>query len=187
MADRWTVEGVLDELRASHNASATFAPLHATIQDQLPPALGAATSLGTVVASVEDSVSSVLAVPLADVLAGAWSRLDEVLQLRGPAGGRGQVALASHTVTGDYRPRVTVRVSAPVVWSQSWDFDLRIELGLEALTLNIDAGKIRTISPCRAKLSVTLLWKDYELLKVVDAGPVDLLGHVRLGDGLTIP
>jgi hypothetical protein len=63
---------------------------------------------------------------------------------------------------------------------------LKIELGLEALTRGIDGGKIGTVTPYRATLDVDLLWKDYKILSVVEAGPFDLLRHVRLGKGMSI-
>jgi hypothetical protein len=191
MTDRTTVEGLLDTLRASHEVSAKFTPLQATIEAELPAAVAARASLSTVassvVSSVEKFLSSVLAMPLTDILLGAWSKLEEVRELRGPTK-RGEVTLASHTVTGDYRPKLSVRVSEPpAAWSRSWEFDLKIALALEAVTLGIDGGKIRTVTPCSAKLSVDLLCEGLELLKVAKAGPFDIGGHIRLGDGIPIP
>jgi hypothetical protein len=139
-----------------------------------------------IVEQVRESIPSLFDdFSLADVLVSSWSKLTELRQFRDPSGGRGEVALAEHTVEASYRPTLVVRVNQ--LEATSIELDLRLQIHLQALLLKVAEGKIRHLESGSFALEVTILWKEHTILRPIHTQPAPLGPCFQLRDGLLIP
>jgi len=141
-----------------------------------------------VAGKLADHMSSLLDVPIADVLGRAWSKVHEVREHADPAaypdGDDSTVTLAHYSVESEHTPRIELRIQDQP--RGALEFPVTLTLELEAGSVVIRDGFIRAVRPGQGTVTGTVSCATITLKKL---GPetITLPGELPLARPIRIP
>jgi len=143
---------------------------------------------GALKGELANAFAQILDINVVDLLCGGWSKLKELQSYRDqaqhPPNEVALLALGDHSITSTHRPSIRVLVSGAEL--AKLDFDLTVELAVEAAQLKIRSGRI-----------LALISGDFAMRGAIALDGVNLLskesekfqipGEIGLGEGIEIP
>ena len=173
------------EMEASDDLEASQ-PLRG-LESQLAEEPAVAALWPAIRSEVTEKIGEMLDVPLVDVLRGAWNNARELHKYRDaekyPPEESVVAPLAEHTVRSSHRPHLELRVGPTLV--RRLDFELDVEIHLEAARLTIQAGRIKKIDLGEGWAKGVLSCEGFRLLER-KSKKFALPGALRLGEGIEI-
>ena len=132
-------------------------------------------------------VDGLLAVPLSDILCGAWNAYQEVQQRaedgRYPAGTDSEVALGRFAIDSEHAPRIEIRIHGEKLGDVT--FPITASLVFESGIVVIRDRRMRTLKMGTCTASGRICCEKI-VLKERASAPFVLPGVIALGDGIPI-
>lgn len=137
---------------------------------------------------VAGAYRDMLDVKIIDVFCGAWVKLNELQEYRDrtkhPPDELSRVPLKKHTIRSTHKPSIEILVGERTV--SKLEFDVVLELALEAFVLGIRDGRIRDISSGEFRGTGKLQCRGFELARVASK-KYRLPGTLAIEGGVPIP
>lgn len=141
---------------------------------------------GAVAAQTAGKIREVLALPIADVLARAWSGYEPFLKYvdrdRYPPGEVSLVPLATHTIESKHTPYVELRLNDRP--AGRIDVEVVVTITLEGAVLAIEDGKFRELRVGSGKVEGALSCEGEEILR--RPAEASFPGVLSFGEGIPI-
>jgi hypothetical protein len=108
--------------------------------------------------SLDDGLKSIMSVTLRDVVTGAWDSYTGLKEYsdakKYPPQERVVAPLKQHTISSSHRPHLELRVAEQLVATIEIEVELALEI--DAITLTMQAGKVREVRPGSCKATGTV-------------------------------
>jgi hypothetical protein len=140
-----------------------------------------------VAGAVLDALSNVVSVPIEKIFAGAWNAHRALRAYADPKQHPREevnlVPLDEHTIRTSYKPRLDILIEGSKI--KSIEFDLELELEIQAAVLKIQGGRIREIEVGSCKGKAKLSWKE-GVLAEPKTREFKLPGKLQFAEGIAI-
>jgi len=131
---------------------------------------------------------AMLDVKITDIFLGAWVRLTELQEYldadKHPPTEVSRVPLKRHSIKSTHRPSVEILIGDRNI--AKLEFDVILQLKIEAFVLRIQGGRVWEISPGEYQAIGALQFRGYELARI-SSNKYRLPGKVLFDSGISIP